>query len=784
MFISYLLPFVDRGAGAPHLWVFLAQMARFDPSEIAFIGDERYFSEAGIPFGKTLSVAGIVFEVPSRERFQAYRKQSLERNACGFESELQLDLFHEVLTKPVDGLIAQIATATESLSRGNPIQAFITWSNCPSLSVVAGRMDVPVIHNEIGPLRSPDYLNTVYFDVRGVNGGSTPSHWTSGEAVAAQMQGAHMLDEEALRSRLRMEDCAGLARRGARVGVALQVEDDSNIIAYSRGWNSLRLIYKAAARDAEAAPVLIRNHPHARFSYKGGLGEVDESSRALDFLGQLSFLYSINSSLLTEAFLWDVPFQALGDCPVVNFSEGGPLSRWQKENRALALNAFFLGYLVPASLLFSPAYYEWRVQSERTLAQCHEYHLRHIETVRSERHLAEQRHTVEAALLDTPAPPGEPPSWLENQQVETKLAVLEGQVAALREEANQTRWQSRHYEEAVETLTGQLTEREAAIAWLESQQKALTLELEARARSLHDLQAHATSREEAVTWLEGQLATMRQDMEAHAHSAQTLRESLSSREEAVVWLEGQLEAMRQEMEARAHSAQALQERLSSREEAVAWLEGQLEAMRQEMETRAHSIQTLQESLHSREEAVAWLEGQLATMRQEMEARARSIQTLQEGLSSREEAVAWLEGQLEATCQEMEAQARSAQTLRENLSSREEAVSWLEGQLAAAHQASSHQQEANQALRATLEARDVTLATLAEKLQALQEQLAKLASEQQEKNARIEALAGENRLMSAHIHEFNEKITAFREKIPVRILEKLRVLEWQSPRAES
>ena len=46
MFVSFLLPYIDRGSGPLYHWVMLAQMAHFAPRDIAFIGDNSYFDEA------------------------------------------------------------------------------------------------------------------------------------------------------------------------------------------------------------------------------------------------------------------------------------------------------------------------------------------------------------------------------------------------------------------------------------------------------------------------------------------------------------------------------------------------------------------------------------------------------------------------------------------------------------------------------------------------------------------------------------------------------------------
>ena len=43
MFVSFLLPHIDRGHGPLFEWVMLLQASRFRPGELAFVADDRYF---------------------------------------------------------------------------------------------------------------------------------------------------------------------------------------------------------------------------------------------------------------------------------------------------------------------------------------------------------------------------------------------------------------------------------------------------------------------------------------------------------------------------------------------------------------------------------------------------------------------------------------------------------------------------------------------------------------------------------------------------------------------
>ena len=382
MFVSFLLPDVDRGAGPLYHWVMLAQMARFSPGDIAFLGDEAYFDENVVPYGQDLSVGGVSFVCPDKERFDAHHKIALSSAALAPLYERfgnHLDVFREVLTHPVPSLVREIEGALDDID-GAGIEAFLTWCNVPSLNEVARGRDIPIIHNEVGPLRANLYVDTAYFDFLGVNGHTAAARWTSTEELVTELAGAELLSSEQLRGLLvadqaRVEAVASVEpAKTYKLGVALQVQDDSNAIAFGHDWTDLRLLYEAISHYSPE-DVLVRSHPQARLIYRGGLGVADDSQDSLEFLNRVERVLSVNSSLLAEAALWEVPFQAKGDCPIRCLAEDAPGGKSVGEDRHIWLNAFFLGYLIPAKLLFDPEYYRWRLAESRSLGQRIQKHI-------------------------------------------------------------------------------------------------------------------------------------------------------------------------------------------------------------------------------------------------------------------------------------------------------------------------------------------------------------------------------------------------------------------------
>lgn len=377
MFVSFLLPFAERGAGPLHHWVMLAQMARFHPDEIIFVADAAYFDEANIPFGQILRVGGLSFKCPGKMEYRGFRKIVLDHELLGGFGDrgwTHLDLFRVLLKEPIPELVAVLRGILQELMAAGDFEAALVWSNFPSLRAAMDELGGGVIiHNELGPLRGGLYRETFYFDLHGVNGRSTPAGWTL-EQVKSQMSTAELLDCDELRGIL-LEDTARAQQLEPappmfEVGVALQVEDDSNTIAYANGWDSLSLLYDVMSRVGPD-DMLVRSHPGAHFIYRGGLGRADDSRDSLEFIEKVKKVVSINSSMLIEAAFWGRAFEAKGDSPVVFLAGTG---RDDAVSWRLAFNAFFLGYLVPSELLFLPEYYRWRLGGA-TLAQCHTRHL-------------------------------------------------------------------------------------------------------------------------------------------------------------------------------------------------------------------------------------------------------------------------------------------------------------------------------------------------------------------------------------------------------------------------
>lgn len=663
MFVSFLMPHVDRGAGPLFHLIMLLQMSRFTPEDICFIGDDAYFAEEHVPFGETLALGTIEFTCVDQERFRAYRKATIPFDAVAplyAGGRSHLDAFRDLLTGVQPALVTALGAALETLSVApQEIEAFLTWANCPSLSALAAGIGKPVIHNELGPFRGPSYQDTVYFDFQGVNGNTTPSiAWHDRAALAAQLDGVSLLSSSELRSLLYRgtdpealetgqqqaqeaapeeiqeegqvesqeedqaealeevqkeiaevvpaeaqaetqeaaeEEVPEAARRYA-VGVALQVEDDSNTLAYGRGYDAIRLLYQAL-RNRSPEQVLVRSHPGARLAYRGGLGDTDTSPSSLAFLQRIGHLLTINSSVAAEAALWNVPYTTLGDTPFAVMSTpletsadtgaaapavpdqgmDTPLPAHATAESGSApdplLNALMLGYLVPGALLFDPGYYRWRIAGA-TLGACI---ARHLDTLRRDGADGREESLPGLAGAEAALGAGTPHRnaalWSASRSLTRTIAALEVQAAGLAEQLSAAiserdkNWEERCWfqtnlqsvEQEIEPLRTEHDTLRLAFAKLQGEADVLRQGIET-ARE----QAAAAQASVALA-LKAQLSAA----DAFTAEAQALRVRHGEMEQAVVAQQARLDA------AFKAEAQALQARHGEMEQSLAAVQRRL-----------------------------------------------------------------------------------------------------------------------------------------------------------------------------------------------------------------
>ena len=271
----------------------------------------------------------------------------------------------DILKEYVFDVNYELGGKLERIVRENKIDAIITCCNNKTLLEVGKErgINIPVIHNEQGPLRPPFFNRTAYFDFSGVNGNTEfyQRFLKFGEI-------AHKVNiysrEDLLRIVTKPEQLyyvEGLTnvKSTYNCGVALQVDVDTNMIAYNKGWSSADLINKAMK---DHGTVLIRNHPLASMQYTAttslGNGVIDTSSNSLEFISKCKKIMTINSSVAFEAMLMGKEVEILGDSPFARIPD------MSSESKLLALNFAVFSYLVPNKLWNNEEYIKFRLNEK------------------------------------------------------------------------------------------------------------------------------------------------------------------------------------------------------------------------------------------------------------------------------------------------------------------------------------------------------------------------------------------------------------------------------------
>ncbi len=266
--------------------------------------------------------------------------------------------FVDLITReqaPLTNFYLETLRAIETRTRDNI--AVVTWLNNSSLRSATSSLHCPLVFNELGPFRKPYYRPTAYWDRHGVNGETeVNTRWQlekhdfiSWKTTAYPHGGAL----HALRVLLADPISHSTIKAGgvrAEVGVALQVETDSNALAYGGGWTNLALV-EHARRSKIAERPLLRLHPGGSAIYPG---QIDLSPSPLEFLASIEELWTVNSSLGIEALFWGKKARIFGDSPIK------PIIQMPLDERESFLEWFILCYLVPFDLLFNFDYYQWR----------------------------------------------------------------------------------------------------------------------------------------------------------------------------------------------------------------------------------------------------------------------------------------------------------------------------------------------------------------------------------------------------------------------------------------
>ena len=370
----YLPAFPFRGVKAPYLWfLYKAMTAIKEP--LALITTQDYLLpctkwqeegrwEVTDDGQKRLGYELPNFSVRQKDNVYIVNEESLSEalTECGDNSNL---LFKKFLTEIIPDFKNALIAA---LQKQNDIECILTICNCPSLNAAAEKYNIPVINLELGPLRSPTYLFTGYFDFSGVNGNTEAEK----RYFAAKQQGV-VFNKKNRISALRdffinSRNDDDYIEPEYDVGIVLQVENDSNILAFSNSFDNQALL--DYAEGSFIGKKIVRPHPGSHFRLNENLGyEIDNNNLSIiDFLKKCRKILTINSSVGLEAMLMNIPVKILGDCSYAFCNVD------DVDERVERLTFYLFSYLVPFDLLFNAEYIRFRL----TFPSEHEILSKHI----------------------------------------------------------------------------------------------------------------------------------------------------------------------------------------------------------------------------------------------------------------------------------------------------------------------------------------------------------------------------------------------------------------------
>lgn len=366
--VSFLLPFPCKYSEAPYLSTFFRQLSGDLPETTLHVLGQEYLDWHRFK-------ARWEFE-EWNQWFHEYRLPAQSpKHTQIIDERLFQPLLERCVTpvrvwrhlileryEPLEAVLEQSLERAQALFGG--IDCVLSWLNLASMRHLCQARGIPIVHNEHGPLRKPAYRHTAYFDFQGVNGHTDAAREFAefsrelGTGFAwpllAQLQDVFLLEASV--------DGNAEMRPQYACGVAAQLEEDSNLIAYANGFTCLELIRYCQSLFGPDQ-TLIRPHPMAIGLY---CGRIDASPSAAAFIRRCREVHTINSSVAAECLLLGKRFVIYGDSPLniaTRARAGSAVVRESLPDQEglAAATFFFLSYLIPYGLLFDSAYYQWRL---------------------------------------------------------------------------------------------------------------------------------------------------------------------------------------------------------------------------------------------------------------------------------------------------------------------------------------------------------------------------------------------------------------------------------------
>jgi glycosyltransferase involved in cell wall biosynthesis len=387
MLIINLPQFPYRGITAPYLWMFYKALSAFRKDTHYIIHndylnqpekwtelkrwevDENTQRNLGYQIPDTDFINNLNYSLMPDELFASILER-VESNP--------LKAFELVLTKVVPELLLYYQIEIKKISKNCEIEAILSPINCPSLKEVAQLHGIPLIHFELGPLRGPTYVDLAYFDFEGLNEKS--EFHKRMEAYKNTFNNEDLLDLATVRKKYLKGDywlCDPSFRTTKfDIGVPLQIEDDTNLIASGNSFNNQALIAYSKLKFPGKV-IAYKAHPGSIFDIKLKNYNLENYS-GTDFLFECKSILTINSSIGFEGLLWGKRVFVLGHSAYASIA-----SMEIEKERDRYLTFYLTNYLVPFELIFNHDYISFRIKNP-TEQEIIKIHLSKINSIQSD----------------------------------------------------------------------------------------------------------------------------------------------------------------------------------------------------------------------------------------------------------------------------------------------------------------------------------------------------------------------------------------------------------------
>ncbi|WP_312209202.1 GT99 family glycosyltransferase N-terminal domain-containing protein [Pseudescherichia sp.] len=363
MITVFLAPYPFRGHQAPDLWFFYKVLTSVK-EPVHFILSKDYFNSVEYwqerfrweP--KEYNQRKHGYTLPTQQQLDNCQFTLLDE--AFFEQHLQnyanpTEFYKAWLTEDIPELRQKLKYILANISHP---EAVLVWNNCASLNLAAEALNIPVVHFEQGSLRLPDYFSTFFFDFQGVNG--------SAEAESRYLNAAEECKQQLSVNELRHYFSKALHASPAApeydIGVALQVENDSNLVAYGNSFNNFTLLeYMRVKHHATMKKIIVRPHPYALFTPNAKASfQIDSSPCSNDFISRCHHIVTVNSGVALEAILLNKEVTILGEGPFKFIAEAE-----NEAEKCRRLYFYLFAYLVPYELLLDMDYLRFRLSKPK-----------------------------------------------------------------------------------------------------------------------------------------------------------------------------------------------------------------------------------------------------------------------------------------------------------------------------------------------------------------------------------------------------------------------------------